>query len=64
MVMIAKIKGHSNKKLCVSESIAFEATVDNAKTSKVVPEDQIEYVYDVVGGKVTKVKGFAKPKRK
>ena len=63
MIMVAKIKGQSFKKLHVSESIAFEATVDNTKTSKVVPEDQIEYVFDVVEGRVVQTKGFGKKRK-
>jgi hypothetical protein len=52
MIAIGKIKGRGFKKLYVSESIAFEASVENTKTSKVIPEDQIEFVYDVKNGKI------------
>jgi hypothetical protein len=55
MVKIAKLKT-GFKKIYISESIFFEASTENTKTSSIVPPTQIEYIYDIEDGKVVKTK--------
>jgi hypothetical protein len=56
MIAIAKVKGRNSfKKVYVSESILFEASVENAKTSRVLGEDVVEFIYDVSEGKIAKI---------
>jgi hypothetical protein len=63
MIKIAKLKSGTFKKIFISESIAFEASNENTKTSNIIPDTQIDYIYDIKDGKVQKIKSITKPRK-
>jgi hypothetical protein len=62
MIKLAKLKSGTYKKIFISESICFEASNENTKTSNIIPDGQIDFIYDVRDGKVQRIKSL-KPKR-
>jgi hypothetical protein len=63
LVKLARLKSGTYKKVFTSESIYFEASIENTKTSNIIPDSQIDFIYDIVDGKVVRTQPGLKKRK-